>query len=75
MGSTKCGEEKAAELARADMGAKVCNIRLEEKDNATEQQLKNLRRMKEEVKDRYFYAPDLQHVGKTAYRKCLLCRK
>ncbi|MFR3730718.1 DUF932 domain-containing protein [Lacrimispora sp.] len=37
-------------------------------DNATEQQLKNLRRMKEEVKDRYFSAPDLQHVGKTAYR-------
>ena len=37
-------------------------------DNATDQQLKNLRRMKEEVKDRYFSAPDLQHVGKTAYR-------
>lgn len=27
----ECGEEEAAELARADMGAKVCNIRLEEK--------------------------------------------
>ncbi len=37
-------------------------------DNATEQQIKNLRKMKEEVRDRYFLAPDLQHVGKNAYR-------
>ena len=37
-------------------------------DNATEQQLKNLCKMKEEVKERYFSAPDLQHVGKNAYR-------
>ncbi|MFT4105536.1 MAG: DUF932 domain-containing protein [Lacrimispora sp.] len=37
-------------------------------DNGTEQQIKNLRRMKDEVKERYFSAPDLQHVGKNAYR-------
>ena len=37
-------------------------------DNATDQQLKNLRKMKDEVKERYFSAPDLQHVGKNAYR-------
>ena len=37
-------------------------------DNSTDQQLKNLRIMKEEVKNRYFSAPDLQHVGKNAYR-------
>ena len=37
-------------------------------DNASEQQKKNLQRMKEEVKVRYFEAPDLAHVGKNAYR-------
>lgn len=37
-------------------------------DNATEQQRKNLLRMKEDLKARYFDAPDLQHVGKNAYR-------
>lgn len=37
-------------------------------DNASEQQKKNLCRMKEEVKVRYFDAPDLAHVGKNAYR-------
>lgn len=37
-------------------------------DHATEQQIKNMRKMKEEVKDRYFSAPDLQHIGKNAYR-------
>nr|WP_288827949.1 DUF932 domain-containing protein [uncultured Clostridium sp.] len=37
-------------------------------DNATDQQLKNLRKMKEEVRDRYYSAPDLQYVGKNAYR-------
>ena len=36
-------------------------------DNASEQQKKNLQRMKEEVKVRYFEAPDLAHVGKNAY--------
>lgn len=37
-------------------------------DTASEQQRKNTRRMKEDVKTRYFDAPDLQHVGKNAYR-------
>lgn len=37
-------------------------------DHATEQQKKNLLRLKEDVKTRYFDAPDLQYVGKNAYR-------
>ncbi len=37
-------------------------------DNATEQQRKNIVRMKEDVLTRYREAPDLQHVGKNAYR-------
>ena len=37
-------------------------------DGITEQQKKNLLRLKEEVKTRYFDAPDLQHVGKNGYR-------
>ncbi|WP_367569484.1 DUF932 domain-containing protein [Lacrimispora sp.] len=37
-------------------------------EKPTEQQKKNLDRMKEDVKIRYFDAPDLQHVGKNAYR-------
>lgn len=37
-------------------------------EDPTELQLKNLRRMKEEVKTRFFEAPDLQGVGKNAYR-------
>lgn len=37
-------------------------------DNPTEQQKKNLMQMKEDVKMRYFEAPDLKHVEKNAYR-------
>ena len=37
-------------------------------ENPTEQQKKNLLRMKEDLKVRYFDAPDLKHIGKTAYR-------
>ncbi len=37
-------------------------------DDATELQKKNLLKMKEDLKIRYFDAPDLQHVGKNAYR-------
>lgn len=37
-------------------------------ENPTEQQKKNLMKMKDEVKMRYFEAPDLEHVGKNAYR-------
>ena len=36
--------------------------------NATDMQKKNLIHMKEDLKARYFDAPDLQHVGKNAYR-------
>lgn len=37
-------------------------------DDATKQQRKNLLRLKDEVKTRYYDAPDLKHVGKNAYR-------
>lgn len=37
-------------------------------DNATDIQKKNVLKMKEDVKMRYFDAPDLAHVGKNAYR-------
>lgn len=37
-------------------------------DNPTPQQQKNLARMKEDMRARYFDAPDLRHVGKNGYR-------
>ena len=37
-------------------------------DNSTPQQTKNIRKLREDMKMRYFDAPDLQHVGKNAYR-------
>lgn len=37
-------------------------------EDPTEQQRKNLLKMKEDVKIRYFDAPDLKYVGKNAYR-------
>ena len=37
-------------------------------DGATEQQKKNLLKLKEDVKTRYFEAPDLKQVGKNGYR-------
>lgn len=37
-------------------------------DSMTEQQKKNIMKMKDDVKLRYFDAPDLQHVEKNAYR-------
>lgn len=37
-------------------------------DNATETQKKNVLQMKEDMKTRYFDAPDLQHIGNNAYR-------
>jgi len=37
-------------------------------EDPTEQQKKNMMRMKEDLKIRYYDAPDLQHVGKNAYR-------
>lgn len=37
-------------------------------ENATEAQKKNIIRLKEDVKMRFYDAPDLKHVGKNAYR-------
>ena len=37
-------------------------------DGSTEQQKKNVLRLREEVKSRYYEAPDLKHVGKNGYR-------
>ena len=38
------------------------------KEDLSDQQKKNVDRMKEDVKIRYFDAPDLKHVGKNGYR-------
>ena len=37
-------------------------------DGSTPQQEKNMKRLQEDMKIRYFDAPDLQDVGKNAYR-------
>lgn len=37
-------------------------------DGSTPQQVKNVKRLREDMKARYFDAPDLQDVGKNAYR-------
>ena len=37
-------------------------------DNATPQQIRNIKRLQEDMKVRYFEAPDLVHLGKNAYR-------
>jgi len=37
-------------------------------ENLTPQQIKNIKRQQEDMKMRYFDAPDLQDIGKTAYR-------
>ena len=36
--------------------------------NPSDQQIRNMQKMKADMKARYFDAPDLQHVGKNAYR-------
>ena len=36
--------------------------------NATLTQLRNIKKLREDMESRYFDAPDLQHVGKNAYR-------
>lgn len=36
--------------------------------NPSDKQIRNMQKMKEDMKVRYFDAPDLQHVGKNAYR-------
>lgn len=43
-------------------------ILLPVEDNATIQQRRNMEKLREDVKLRYFDAPDLQDVGKNAYR-------
>ncbi|MCM1224290.1 MAG: DUF932 domain-containing protein [Lachnospiraceae bacterium] len=43
-------------------------ILLPAEDGATPQQAKNTRRLREDMRMRYFDAPDLQDVGKNAYR-------
>lgn len=37
-------------------------------DNATSQQKRNMKRLQEDMKMRYFDAPDLQDIGRNAYR-------
>lgn len=37
-------------------------------DGSTSQQIRNMKRLQEDMKRRYFDAPDLQDVGKNAYR-------
>lgn len=43
-------------------------ILLPVEENATPQQKRNMKRLREDMKARYFDAPDLQDVGKNAYR-------
>lgn len=43
-------------------------VLLPSEDGSTPQQEKNMRRLREDLKARYFDAPDLQDVGKNAYR-------
>ena len=43
-------------------------VLLPSEDGSTPQQVKNMKRLKEDMKMRYFDAPDLKGVGKNAYR-------
>lgn len=58
---------KRTKLADQQVYAYI-DILLPMTDPATDQQKKNLLRLKDDMKRRYFDAPDLQHVGKNAYR-------
>ena len=44
------------------------NELISESDNATFQQKRNILKLREDMKARYFDAPDLQGVGKNGYR-------
>ena len=44
------------------------NVLIPESDNATFQQKRNILKLREDMKARYFDAPDLQGVGKNGYR-------
>lgn len=46
----------------------ITNLLLPISDSASDQQKKNINRQREDMKLRYFDAPDLSHVGKNAYR-------
>ena len=43
-------------------------ILLPVEEGATPQQVRNMKRLREDMKIRYFDAPDLQDIGKNAYR-------
>ena len=43
-------------------------ILLPMEDGSTPQQIRNMKRLQEDMKSRYFEAPDLKGVGKNAYR-------
>jgi len=47
---------------------KYIELLLPIKDDATPIQQKNIDRLRGDIKQRYYYAPDLQSVGKNAYR-------
>lgn len=44
------------------------NELIPESESATEQQKRNISKLREDMKHRYFDAPDLQNIGKNAYR-------
>ena len=43
-------------------------VLLPEEEGSTPQQARNMKRLREDMKIRYFDAPDLQDIGKNAYR-------
>ena len=47
---------------------KYIELLLPIKDDATPVQEKNINRLRDDMKQRYYYAPDLQSMGKNAYR-------
>lgn len=59
MNQTKISDQKVKEYIDA---------LFPEAEGASEIQKRNILHLKEEVKFRYFEAPDLQHIGKNAYR-------
>ena len=59
MNQTKISDQKVKEYIDA---------LFPEAEGASEIQKRNILHLKEEVKFRYFEAPDLKHIGKNAYR-------
>lgn len=61
--------EQLGRIRMSDRQVLACMDRLlPEEDGMSEQQRKNVRRMKEDLKARYSDAPDLQNTGKNGYR-------